>query len=100
VQAIGEQNIQVSARQLGQHPVDSDQNFQYRILAQGRLQSPEALAQIILRTTESEAIVRALDVGRVELGAENYDCSFRINRQKAVGIRVSKLEAAISLIQV
>jgi HAE1 family hydrophobic/amphiphilic exporter-1 len=97
VQAIREQNIQVAAGQIGRPPVDPGQDYQYSILAQGRLQSPEEFAQIIIRTTESGAIVRVQDVGRVELGAENYDSSFRINGQDAVGIGVSKLVDANAL---
>ncbi|MEN9205198.1 MAG: efflux RND transporter permease subunit, partial [Thermostichales cyanobacterium DRC_bins_46] len=97
VQAIREQNIQVAAGQVGRPPGNRDQDYQYSILAQGRLQTPEDFAQIMIRTTESGGIVRVRDVGRVELGAESYDSSFRINGQDAVGIGVNKLVDANAL---
>ncbi|GAB4216769.1 MAG: efflux RND transporter permease subunit [Synechococcales cyanobacterium] len=97
VQAIREQNIQVAAGQVGRPPTANNLDYQFSILAEGRLQDPEEFAQVIIRTGEDGTLVRVGDVGRVELGAENYDSSFRINGKDAVGIGISKLVDANAL---
>ena len=45
--------------------------------APGRLTTPEEFEQIILRQSSTGAVVRVRDVGRVELGTENYNAQGR-----------------------
>src|SRR5476649_2675034 len=49
VTAIGEQNLQVAAGQIGQQPVPHGQQFQLTINTLGRLTDPEQFADIILK---------------------------------------------------
>jgi hydrophobe/amphiphile efflux-1 (HAE1) family protein len=49
VTAIGQQNLQVSAGQIGQQPVPKGQQFQLTINTLGRLTLPEEFADIILK---------------------------------------------------
>jgi hydrophobe/amphiphile efflux-1 (HAE1) family protein len=49
VNAIGEQNLQVAAGQIGQQPVPKGQQFQLTINTLGRLVDPEQFADIILK---------------------------------------------------
>ncbi len=49
VAAIGQQNIQVAAGQIGQQPVPKGQQFQYTINTQGRLIYPEQFGDIIIK---------------------------------------------------
>ncbi|WP_146346583.1 efflux RND transporter permease subunit [Phaeobacter marinintestinus] len=75
INAIREQNIEVSAGQIGAPPAPDDQTFQYTIKTKGRLTTVEEFENIVVRTGESGAIVRAKDIARVELGAQFYSAS-------------------------
>jgi len=77
INALQAQNVQVAAGSIGQPPVPEGQAFTYTINTLGRLESVEEFEQIILRS-EDGRIVRMRDVGRVELGAQNYDTQGRL----------------------
>ena len=49
VAAIGEQNLQVAAGQIGQPPSPRGQQFQLTINTQGRLVDPEEFADIVVK---------------------------------------------------
>jgi multidrug efflux pump subunit AcrB len=52
VTAIGQQNIQVAAGQIGQPPADRAQQFQLTINTQGRLTEPDQFADIIVKAAQ------------------------------------------------
>lgn len=72
VRAIREQNLQVSAGQLGAEPIRGGSDFLISINAQGRLRTPEEFGKIVLKTGANGEIVQLSDVARVELGASDY----------------------------
>jgi multidrug efflux pump subunit AcrB len=53
VTAIGQQNIQVAAGQIGQQPVPKGQQFQLTINTLGRLTDPSQFADIIIKAASS-----------------------------------------------
>lgn len=73
--AIREQNIEVSAGQIGSPPVPDGQTFQYTIKSKGRLSTVEEFKDIVIRTGDAGATVRVRDIARVELGAQYYNAS-------------------------
>lgn len=75
INAIREQNLEVSAGQIGAPPVPGDQTFQYTIKTKGRLASAAEFEDIVIRTGSAGAIVRVRDIARVELGAQLYNVS-------------------------
>ncbi len=75
INAIREQNLEVSAGQIGSPPVPGDQTFQYTIKSKGRLDTTEEFENIVIRTGDAGAIVKVRDVARVELGAQFYTAS-------------------------
>ncbi len=75
INAIREQNIEVSAGSIGAPPVPEGQTFQYTIKTKGRLTSPEEFGDIVIRTGDAGAIVRVGDIANVELGAQFYSAS-------------------------
>jgi hydrophobe/amphiphile efflux-1 (HAE1) family protein len=90
--AIQEQNVQVAAGIVGGPPVPSGATqFQYTVNAQGRLTSPEQFADIIVKTGDNGRITRVSDVGRVELGAADYNSASSLNGKPAVGIGIYQL---------
>ncbi len=72
IAAIREQNLQAPAGQVGAAPSLPTQEFTWTVQAPGRFTTPEEFGSIIVRQDQAGAIVRVRDVGRVELGAENY----------------------------
>lgn len=97
ISAIREQNLEVSAGQIGAPPVPTAQQFQYTIKAKGRLTSPEEFGNIIIRTGAAGAIVRMSDVARVELGASSYGTSGRFSGKPATVLAVYQAPGANSL---
>ncbi len=97
IQAVQEQNVQVAAGKIGDSPSPPGQTFTYTINALGRLETPEQFEDIIIRTRTDGSVVRVKDVGRVELGAENYGWYAHLNGGKAACIGVFQLPGANAL---
>src|SRR4051794_3726027 len=59
VTAIGQQNIQVAAGQIGQPPADRAQQFQLTINTKGRLTDPEEFGGIIVKGAQNNPMMAA-----------------------------------------
>ena len=88
VNALQAQNLQIGAGRIGQPPVADGQRYQLTVRAAGRLQDVSEFDNIVLKTGENGTLVKLKDVGRAELGAENYDTFARYRGQGAIGYRV------------
>jgi len=95
--ALQEQNVQVAAGQIGQPPSPEGQAYQISVRAVGRLSEASEFDNIILKTGNDGTLVRVKDVGRAELGAENYGTLLRFNGHDAVGLAVTQLPGANAL---
>jgi hydrophobic/amphiphilic exporter-1 (mainly G- bacteria), HAE1 family len=86
--AINKQNTVNPAGQVGGEPMPGGQVFTYTVLAQGRLETEEQFANIVIRASSDGSMVRVKDIGRVELGAQNYTqtCIFNGGAAAALGI--------------
>jgi HAE1 family hydrophobic/amphiphilic exporter-1 len=94
VSALSEQNVEVAAGQVGQQPAVPGQQYQISVRAVGRLSETTQFDNIILKTNSDGTLVRLKDVGRAELGAEDYGSDLEFNGQDAVGIGVTQLSTA------
>lgn len=97
VSALSDQNIQVGAGIIGAPPAPEGQQFQISIQAQSRLASEEEFANIIIQRGEDSSVIRIRDVGRAELGAQNYNTNFQFDGRNAVGIGIYQLSGANAL---
>jgi HAE1 family hydrophobic/amphiphilic exporter-1 len=97
IAAIKEQNLQAPAGKIGGAPSPKDQEFTYTVSAPGRLISASEFENIILRETDTGAQIRIKDVGRAELGSQNYDSFGRLNGQAAGAMAVYLLPGANQL---
>ncbi|WP_421723914.1 efflux RND transporter permease subunit [Bauldia sp.] len=97
IQAIQDQNIQVSPGAVGQEPAPLAQQFQYPLRAKGRLSTPEEFEQIILRADSDGTVVRLADVARVELGAATYGWFGELNSAPAALVAVYQTPDANAL---
>ena len=85
VNSLSEQNIQIGAGRIGQPPVSDDTMFQLPLKVTGRLENAQEFEEIILKTGENGTLVKLKDVGRAELGADNYNTFARYNGRRAIG---------------
>ncbi|HEX4591227.1 MAG TPA: efflux RND transporter permease subunit, partial [Gemmataceae bacterium] len=123
VTAIAQQNVQVTAGQIGQQPVPRGQQFQLTINTQGRLTDPEQFADIIVKASPSATvsagsnttaattdtavssapvlqtagIVRLRDVARVERGSQQYDQSCTLDGRPSVALSIFQLPGSNAL---
>lgn len=88
VTAMQEQNVQVSAGQLGAEPLPKESDFLISINAQGRLHTEEEFGNIVLKTSEDGSVVRLRDVARIEMGSGSYALRSQLNNKDAVGIGI------------
>ncbi|MBK8185097.1 MAG: multidrug efflux RND transporter permease subunit [Candidatus Competibacteraceae bacterium] len=94
VRAVREQNVQVSAGQLGAEPTPNGSEFLIQINAQGRLRTEEQFGDIVLKSGGGGEIVRLSDVARLELGASDYTLRSLLDGKDAIGIGVFQTPGA------
>jgi len=89
--AIRAQNLQVAAGALGELPALSAQPIAASIVVSGQLDSPAEFGEVVLRANPDGSAVRLRDVAAIELGAQSYATSSRINGQPstAIGIQLT-----------
>jgi HAE1 family hydrophobic/amphiphilic exporter-1 len=97
ISAIKEQNLQAPAGRIGMRPSPKDQEFTYTVSAPGRLITEDEFANIIIRETETGAQIRVKDVGRVELGSQDYNSFGRLDGKPAGAMAVYLLPGANQL---
>ncbi|MFS8171694.1 efflux RND transporter permease subunit [Vreelandella titanicae] len=96
VGAMREQNVQVSAGQLGAEPIE-DSDFLTLINAQGRLETVEEFGDIVLKRGEGGEILRLSDVARLEMGAGDYTLRSQLDGNNAVGVGIFQAPGANAL---
>ena len=94
--ALTEQNVQVAAGAIGQPPAPRGQAYEYKVRVAGRLSSVPEFENIIVKSG-SGFLVRVKDIGRVNLGAENYATDLNFNGKVSTGMGVLQLTDANSL---
>jgi len=95
-QALQQQSQQVAAGQIGGPPTQEGQPFQYTVTVAGRLADPDQFENVIVKT-DGSALTRVRDVGRVELGAQSYGQTFKVNDRPAAGIAIFQAPGANAL---
>ncbi len=86
--AIRAQNAQVSAGTLGDLPGVAGQGIAATVVVNGQLSSVEQFGNIVLRASTDGATVRLKDVARIELNAQTFATSARLNGKPSTGIGV------------
>jgi multidrug efflux pump len=86
--AISAQNAQVSAGAIGDLPNITGQSIAATVVVKGQLASVAQFGNIALRSNADGSAVRLKDVARIELGAQAYATSARLNGKPAIGIGI------------
>ncbi|MBN9512813.1 MAG: multidrug efflux RND transporter permease subunit [Alphaproteobacteria bacterium] len=82
--ALRAQNVQVASGVLNQPPVPKPHAFSINVETLGRLVDPRQFSNIIVRTDPDGRVTRIRDIGRVELGAQDYNSNAYLDERTAV----------------
>ena len=99
--AVRAQNSQLATGELGQLPSAPGQQLNAVIVTRSRLSTPEEFGNVIVRTNPDGSSLRVRDVARVELGAQDYARTARIDGQPtaAMAIRLSPGANALNTVK-
>ncbi|MCH9755982.1 MAG: efflux RND transporter permease subunit [Gammaproteobacteria bacterium] len=111
--AINEQNKQISAGQIGGPPGTGEQAYQFTVNVPGQIADPGKFADIIVKsdatnpnqtakvTTSSSGssakTIRIRDIGRVELGSSSYNQFATLNNKPTAAIGIYQLPGSNAL---
>jgi hydrophobe/amphiphile efflux-1 (HAE1) family protein len=88
VTALRSNNIQVAAGSINQPPATSPGAFELAVQTLGRLTSPDQFQEIVVATDEDGRVTRVRDIGRVELGSQDYTTNAYLDNQVATAIAI------------
>jgi len=88
VAAIRAQNAQVASGSIGDLPNVAGQGIAATVVVRGQLGTVAEFGRIVLRANPDGSTVRLADVARIELGAQGYATSARLNGNPSTGIGV------------
>src|SRR5215475_1177405 len=99
INVIQGQSQSVTAGQVGAPPAAKGQDFQYTVYIQGQLTDPSQFENIIVKSANANGgrILRVKDIGRVELGAQTYAQTIKIDGKPSTGMAIYQLPDANSL---
>src|SRR5207302_2886537 len=88
VAALQAQNVQVASGVVNQRPTASLGAFHLNVETLGRLTDPRQFANIVVRNDPNGRVTRIRDVGRVELGAQDYNANGYLDERQAVPLLI------------
>jgi len=97
IAAIKDQNLQAPAGKVGAAPTPKDQMFTNTVSAPGRLVTIEEFENIIVSQSAAGDVVRLRDVGRAELGSQDYNSFGRLNGKPSGAMAIYLLPGANQL---
>ncbi|MEM9213622.1 MAG: efflux RND transporter permease subunit [Cyanobacteria bacterium P01_F01_bin.150] len=97
VDALEEQNLQVGVGRIGQQPAPADQQYQLDLRAVSRFQDTQDFEELVVKTGDDGTLVKLKDVGRAELGAENYNSFLRFQGYNSVGLGIYQIPGSNAL---
>ncbi len=90
-------NVEISAGQFGGAPAVEGQRLNASIIVQNLLKTPQEFAAIPLRINPDGSVIRVRDVGRTELGTEQYDNIPQYNGKPAGALAIRQAAGANAL---
>ncbi|TIX83593.1 MAG: efflux RND transporter permease subunit, partial [Mesorhizobium sp.] len=88
VQALRDQNVQVSGGSIGAPPIGDGSAFQYTVTTQGRFEDAREFRYVIVKSTKDGRLISLQDVARIELGARDYVTNSYLNNKAAVALGI------------
>lgn len=97
IDKIQSQNMAVSSGIIGEPPAKTPTSFEFTLITQGRLVSPEEFGNIILRTGDENAVLYLKDVARIELGSLSYANTAEVSGHQSAVIGIRQLPGSNAL---
>jgi HAE1 family hydrophobic/amphiphilic exporter-1 len=97
ISAIKDQNLQAPSGKVGAAPTPKDQMFTETVSAPGRLITTEEFENIVVSQSAAGEVVRLRDIGRAELGSQDYNSFGRRNGKPSGAMAVYLLPGANQL---
>jgi hydrophobe/amphiphile efflux-1 (HAE1) family protein len=88
VEALRAQNLQAAGGTVGQPPFGPAVASELPVEVQGRLSTPEAFGDVVLRRDAEGRTIRLRDVARVEIGAQDYGVRGYFSGERGVAMAV------------
>ena len=88
VAALRAANVQVAAGAINQPPAKSPGGFEVAVQTLGRLSTPEQFSDIVVATDPDGRVTRVRDIGRVELGSQDYTTNAYLDNKVATAIGI------------
>ena len=96
--ALQEQNLQVAAGTVGGNPQPTAQTFEYSILTNSRINTPQQFENIVVRTRPADGnLVYLKDVAKVELGKFDYGANAFVSGKPAAFLLLYQAPGANAL---
>ncbi len=97
INAIKAQNEQYPMGQIGQEPLEKNLAFTYTVTSTGRLTTPEAFENVLVKSNADGSSLRLKDIAEVELGSERYFFKGIFNTKPTSMIRITLTSKANAL---
>ncbi|GLS17710.1 multidrug efflux RND transporter permease subunit [Labrys miyagiensis] len=88
VNALREQNVQVSGGTLGGQPSPNNTTSEITVTTLGRFQDADQFRDVIVKATPDGRLLRLKDIARIEVGAKQYGSNLYLDGQPTVGLAV------------
>jgi hydrophobe/amphiphile efflux-1 (HAE1) family protein len=88
IAALRASNLQVAAGAINQPPATSPGAFTLSVKTLGRLTSADQFENIVVRSETGGEVIRLKDIGRVELGSQDYTVNAYLSNKTATALVV------------
>lgn len=88
VASLRAQNVQIASGTLNTLPSGKQSAFEINIQTQGKLVTTEQFENVIIKSDGEGRLVRLKDVGRVELGAQNYTTKGYLGKEPSIAMPI------------
>ena len=95
--ALRSQNILITSGRLGAPPNAESIRTSTSTLVNGQLKTPEDFNSIIIRANQDGSSVKLSDVARIEIAADNYQMSSRLNGKSTAAFGIALTSSANAL---
>lgn len=95
--AVQAQNAQIPAGEIGTEPMANKQDLKITLKTKGRLQDAEQFGNIVVKSLPDGQAIKVKDIAKVELAAESYSFTGRLNDKPIAVIQVMQLSDANAL---
>lgn len=95
--ALTSQNVQVGVGSIGQAPTKTSQKSTFPLVINSRLKDVSEFENLVIKTQTDGSLVKLKDVGRAELGAQDYSNSALVQGKPGVAMITYQLPGSNAL---